>query len=138
MLAKSPVYRGRPTRSGVHRLDERVHAAASLELRDGLVILGAYHVTVRPMEYKVLEYLLAHAGTVVSSDELIVAIWKEPNTPSALDEFRGRLSTTMNRLRKALGASSALIETVRGGYLVRSARAGDQGMPSLRVDVRRL
>lgn len=122
-LVRGPANRA-PTRSGVHRLDPGVHAA-SLELRDGDVVFGAYRVTVRPQEYRLLEHLLAHAGTVVSSDALIVALWSEPvaRSPEAVALQRARVTTTMNRLRDALGASSGVVETVRGGYRVRTADA---------------
>lgn len=128
-LARDPRYRSSSAGSGVHQLDGRVHVAGAVELRDGAAFLRSYRVDLRPLEYKVLEYLVAHAGTAVPVDALFEAVWKEPSgrTPATVDSQRACVATAMSRLRGKLGASAAMIETTRGGYLVRQAGARAQG-----------
>ena len=123
-------HRPPPTRSGVHvHLLDQLDAAASIELRDGTAVLREYRVGLRPQEYEILERLLAELGTVVSIEDLIVAVWKEAPSPNA--EFgraqRARVATGINRLRHALGDAAEMIESVPGGYRVRSARARSSG-----------
>lgn len=127
-LAESPRQRTWSAGSGVHLLDG-VNAAASVELRDGAAILRGFRVALRPLEHDLLEHLLAHAGAVVSSEALIAAVWKEPpaRTPEGLAAQRDRVVSTMSRLRKALGEAAEMIETVHGGYRIRSAGARAQG-----------
>lgn len=128
-LVEGPRYPTGSLASGIHRLDARVRAARSVELRDGAAILYAHRVALRPLEYETLEYLLAHVDTVVSSQALIVAVWNEEpsRTGEGLAAQRARVTTTMNRLRKALGEAGTMIESVRGGYVVHSAVARAQG-----------
>lgn len=127
-LASCAPYRSRSRVSGVHKLDVQGHTA-SVELRDGAAILHAYRVALRPLEFDLLEHLLERIGTVVSSASLIAAIWKEPlaQTAEGVAAQKARVATTMNRLRRSLGASADMIETTRGGYRIRSARARAQG-----------
>jgi DNA-binding winged helix-turn-helix (wHTH) protein len=128
-LVEGPRHGGRSAGSGVHLLDARVQAAASVELRDGAAILRAYRVRLRPLEHDLLEHLLAHAGAVVSSEALIGAVWKESpaRTPEAARAQKARVATTINRLRHALGEAAEMIESTRAGYRVRSAIARAQG-----------
>lgn len=64
-------------------------------------------------EFAVLECLLASAGRVVSSEELLERAWD-----NAADPFTTAVKSTIRRLRGKLGAPP-LIETVRaGGYRV--------------------
>jgi DNA-binding response OmpR family regulator len=64
-------------------------------------------------EFAVLEYLLAHAGRVVSAEELLERVWDE-----AADPFTTAVKKTMHRLRAKLG-DPPVIDTVReGGYRI--------------------
>jgi DNA-binding response OmpR family regulator len=64
-------------------------------------------------EFAVLEYLLAHAGRVVSAEELLERVWDE-----AADPFTTAVKKTMHRLRAKLG-DPPVIDTVReGGYWI--------------------
>ena len=66
-----------------------------------------------PKELAVLECLLAHAGIVVSTEELLERVWDEAANP-----FTNTVKTTIGRLRAKLG-EPPLIETVReGGYRI--------------------
>jgi DNA-binding response OmpR family regulator len=64
-------------------------------------------------EFAVLEYLLARAGRVVSTEELLERVWDE-----AADPFTTAVKQTMHRLRAKLG-DPPVIDTVReGGYRI--------------------
>ena len=66
-----------------------------------------------PKEFAVLEYLLAAAGRVVSTEELLERVWDD-----ATDPFTTTVKTTIGRLRTKLGQPPA-IHTVRdGGYRI--------------------
>ena len=66
-----------------------------------------------PMEFAVLECLLAAGGRVVSAEELLERAWDE-----AADPFTTAVKTTIRRLRGKLG-DPPVIHTVReGGYRI--------------------
>jgi two-component system response regulator CpxR len=73
-------------------------------------------VPLTTVEYDILEYLARAAGRVVPRQELATAIYHRK-----LSAFDRSLDMHMSNLRKKLGASGALIRTVRSvGYLFRS------------------
>jgi two-component system OmpR family response regulator len=103
--------------SGLYRLVD----GGMLEVRDGNVVLREHNIGLRPKEYMLLEYLLAHTATDVSYDELLEHCWGVPRGPRGVAEerlLRGRVITTMNRLRSALGSAARMIQTVEGGYRI--------------------
>jgi DNA-binding response OmpR family regulator len=66
-----------------------------------------------PKEFGVLECLLASAGRLVSTEELLERVWDE-----AADPFTTAVKTTIRRLRTKLG-DPPVIHTVReGGYRI--------------------
>jgi DNA-binding response OmpR family regulator len=68
-------------------------------------------------EFGVLEYLLAHDGSVVSAEELLTHVWDEHADP-----FTQTVRVTVGTLRRKLAASGreAPLETVIGrGYRLR-------------------
>jgi DNA-binding response OmpR family regulator len=66
-----------------------------------------------PKEFAVLECLLAAAGRLVSTEELLERVWDE-----AADPFTTAVKTTIRRLRAKLG-DPPVIDTVReGGYRI--------------------
>jgi DNA-binding response OmpR family regulator len=69
-----------------------------------------------PKEFAVLEYLLAAAGRVVSTEELLERVWDETTDP-----FTTTVKTTIRRLRAKLGQPPAIHTVREGGY-----RIGDQ------------
>jgi two-component system copper resistance phosphate regulon response regulator CusR len=100
-------------------------AVADLELdlvtrsvRRGRVILD---LTLR--EFELLEYLLRHAGQLVSREMLARDLWKEPSRGSSLDNV---IDVHIARVRKKVDADSPvkLIHTVRGvGFILREGEA---------------
>jgi DNA-binding response OmpR family regulator len=77
-------------------------------------------LTVR--EFALLEYLLRHAGQVVSREMLARDVWKEPTRGTPLDNV---IDVNVARLRKKVdqGFPVKLLHTVRGvGFVMREAR----------------
>jgi DNA-binding response OmpR family regulator len=76
-------------------------------------------LTVR--EFALLEYLMAHAGRVLSQETLLEKVWDE-----MADPFTNTVRVTISNLRKKLGEPPVL-ETIPGrGYVLR------EGDPPLR------
>jgi DNA-binding response OmpR family regulator len=74
-------------------------------------------------EYALLEYLLRHAGQVVSREMLARDVWKEPSRGTPLDNV---IDVNVARLRKKLdqGFEPKLLHTVRGvGFTIREERS---------------
>jgi len=108
------------TPSGTFRLDPRTHATA-IEVRDGRIILHEHELTARSMEYRVLEFLLQHPNREATFNELLEHLWNEPvrtRSPAQDRLLRGRVTTTIRRLRKALGSASSIVKSVADGYRI--------------------
>jgi two-component system OmpR family response regulator len=114
-------------RARIHALARRLPMAAELsELAVGdlrldrlrrRVTRGGDVIEMQPREYELLEYLMAHAGSVVTRTMLLQAIWNFHFDPGT-----NIVETHICRLRNKLdrGGDPPLIETVRGaGYLFR-------------------
>lgn len=80
-------------------------------------------IDLQPREFKLLEYLMRHAGRTVTRTMLLEAIWSyhfDPKT-NIVETHISRLRSKLNR-----GSGPELIHTVRGaGYCLRAA---DQGV----------
>ena len=85
------------------------------------VTLAGQPVEVTAYEYKLLEYLMLHAGTVISTTELTEHLYQEDE-----DRDSNVLEVLVGRLRRKLDPDRALnpIETLRGrGYRFRLERS---------------
>ena len=94
-----------------------------LDLAAQTVSVGGANVDLTSYEYKVLEYLMMHAGELVSKADLTEHIYQQD-----FDCDSNVLEVFIGRLRKKLDPDGALkpIETVRGrGYRFAIARSGD-------------
>ncbi len=83
-----------------------------LDERQKKISVGGVPVSLSPLEYRLVAYLVLHRGRVVSQQELIENVYGE-------DELRdsNTLEVLIGRVRRKLG--SELIETRRGfGYLI--------------------
>lgn len=81
--------------------------------------VGAQAVELSVREWGVLEYLLQHAGRVVSKQQIIDAIlpWGDDVTPNAVEVY-------VSRLRLKLEGADVAIRTIRGfGYMLEMAPA---------------
>ena len=87
-----------------------------LDKRSFRVARGAEAIPLRPREFRLLEYLMRHAGQVVTRTMLLEAVWDchfDPQT-KVIDV---QISRLRNKIDK--GHTPALIHTVRGaGYLL--------------------
>jgi DNA-binding response OmpR family regulator len=76
-------------------------------------------------EFGLLEYLMLHRGLCVSRATLLESVWSssEAGNTNVVDVY-------INYLRRKLGSSGSLIETVRGqGYRIAGPEAGKQAQP---------
>jgi two-component system, OmpR family, response regulator len=101
------------------RSEETVLRVADLEL-DRLshqVRRGTGEITLQPREFRLLEYLMKHAGQVVTRTMLLENVWDyhfDPQT-NVIDVHISRLRSKIDK-----GFSQPLLHTVRGaGYMVR-------------------
>jgi DNA-binding response OmpR family regulator len=116
----------RELRARLHALIRRSqgHAAALLAMGDlqldstrAEVRRGGVAVTLSPMEFKVLEYLMHRQGQVVSKEELLEHLYD-----FNWEKFSNVIEVYIAGLRKKIDATPAkkLIHTLRGrGYILR-------------------
>lgn len=84
----------------------------SLDTKQMRVTVNRVPVTLSPLEYRLLSYLMHHKGRVVPAPELLEHLYGDDDAHEA-----NALEAVMARLRKKLGAGA--IETRRGfGYSV--------------------
>jgi two-component system, OmpR family, response regulator len=115
LLARVEVLaRRRPGRS-----EDTVYKVSDLEL-DRLshrVMRGAAEIVLQPREFRLLEYLMKHAGQVVTRTMLLENVWDyhfDPQT-NVIDVHISRLRSKIDK-----GFARPLLHTVRGaGYMVR-------------------
>jgi len=88
-----------------------------VDLATQRVSASGHDVQLRPLEFRLLATLVAHAGRTLGRAELLDLVWglgPESDTRT--------LDIHVRRLREKLGSASTLIETVHGsGYRVRAA-----------------
>ncbi|MBR7620645.1 response regulator transcription factor [Phenylobacterium sp. 20VBR1] len=93
-------------------------ADLTLDLLKRTVTRGGTRVDLQPREFQLLEYLMRHAGRVVTRTMLLESVWDFHFDPKT-----NIVETHMSRLRGKLdrGQGSDLIQTVRGaGYVLRA------------------
>jgi DNA-binding response OmpR family regulator len=94
-------------------------ADLSLDLLGRKVTRAGRSLDLTLREFALLEYLLRHAGQVVSREMLARDVWKEPSRGTPLDNV---IDVNVARLRKKLdqGFGTKLLHTVRGvGFTIR-------------------
>ncbi|MCW5683009.1 MAG: response regulator transcription factor [Pseudolabrys sp.] len=101
------------------RAEETVYRVADLEL-DRLshnVMRGGSEIMLQPREFRLLEYLMKHAGQVVTRTMLLENVWDyhfDPQT-NVIDVHISRLRSKIDK-----GYAQPLLHTVRGaGYMIR-------------------
>lgn len=106
-------------RRGGGRGDEMVYRVGDLEL-DRLshrVVRGKEEIILQPREFRLLEYLMRHAGQVVTRTMLLENVWDyhfDPQT-NVIDVHVSRLRAKIDK-----GFDRALLHTIRGaGYMIR-------------------
>ena len=102
--------RGLIRRASGHASPVLVCGPVELDTRSGRVTLDGQHLPLTSHEFKVLAYLMHHAGAVVSRTELTEHIYAQD-----FERDSNTIEVFVGRLRKKLPPD--LIETVRGlGY----------------------
>jgi DNA-binding response OmpR family regulator len=92
------------------------HHDLTLDRARRIAFRAGRRLELSPKEFSVLECLMAEAGRVISSEELLERAWDD-----ATDPFTTAVKTTVRRLRGKLG-EPPLIETVReAGYRIGDA-----------------
>jgi two-component system OmpR family response regulator len=106
-------------RRGGGRNEETLYRVGDLEL-DRLshsVKRGAEKIDLQPREFRLLEYLMKHAGQVVTRTMLLENVWDyhfDPQT-NVIDVHISRLRSKIDK-----GHAQPLLHTVRGaGYMIR-------------------
>lgn len=106
-------------RRRVGRGEDTVYRVGDLEL-DRLshrVARGEQDITLQPREFRLLEYLMKHAGQVVTRTMLLENVWDyhfDPQT-NVIDVHISRLRSKIDK-----GFARPLLHTVRGaGYVIR-------------------
>ena len=100
-------------------------ADLTLNLDTREVSRGAQAIELTPKEYTVLEYLVRHAGRVMSRTLITEYAWGYHFDPGT-----NLVGVVINHLRKKIDASSSrkLIHTIRGvGYVIREEPAAAKG-----------
>lgn len=106
--------RGRPSESERWSIADLELDAVTRTVRRGRAPLD-----LTPREFELLEYLLRHAGQLVSREMLARDVWREPGRATSLDNV---IDVHVARLRKKVDAErpNRLIHTVRGvGFVLR-------------------
>jgi two-component system OmpR family response regulator len=102
-----------------HATSELVCGPVRLDTRSGRVAVDGQAVKLTSHEYRLLSYLMHHAGRIVSRGELTEHLYDQD-----FDRDSNTIEVFVGRLRKKLGVD--VIQTVRGlGYLI-DAKEGDQ------------
>lgn len=89
-----------------------------LDKRTLRVVRGSRPISLQPREFRLLEYLMRHAGQVITRTMLLEAVWDYHFAPQT-NVIDVQISRLRNKIDK--DSSSALIHTVRGiGYRLAS------------------
>jgi DNA-binding response OmpR family regulator len=89
-----------------------VHGDLALDTARRVATRSGRPLALNPKELGVLEHLLGAQGRVLSSEELLRAVWDEMTNP-----FTKTVTMTISRLRAKLG-DPPIIETLSGGYRI--------------------
>jgi two-component system OmpR family response regulator len=99
-------------RASGHASSELTCGPLRLDTRSGRVSVDGNPIRLTSHEYRLLAYLMHHAGRVVSRTELVEHLYDQD-----FDRDSNTIEVFVGRLRKKLGVE--LIQTVRGlGYLL--------------------
>ena len=99
-------------RAAGHATNELVVGAVRLDSRSGRVTVEGNAVKLTSHEYRLLAYLMHHAGRVISRGEIVEHLYDQD-----FDRDSNTVEVFIGRLRRKLGVD--IIQTVRGlGYLL--------------------
>ena len=99
-------------RAAGHATNELVAGPVRLDARAGRVTVEGVVVKLTSHEYRLLSYLMHHAGRIVSRTEIVEHLYDQD-----FDRDSNTIEVFVGRLRKKLGVD--IIQTLRGlGYLI--------------------
>ena len=99
-------------RAAGHATNELVAGPVRLDARAGRVTVDGVVVKLTSHEYRLLSYLMHHAGRIVSRTEIVEHLYDQD-----FDRDSNTIEVFVGRLRKKLGVD--VIQTLRGlGYLI--------------------
>src|SRR5450631_1820660 len=99
-------------RAAGHATSELVAGPVRLDARAGRVTVDGVAIKLTSHEYRLLSYLMHHAGRIVSRAEIVEHLYDQD-----FDRDSNTIEVFVGRLRKKLGVD--IIQTLRGlGYLV--------------------
>jgi two-component system OmpR family response regulator len=99
-------------RAAGHATSELVAGPVRLDSRAGRVTVDGAAIKLTSHEYRLLSYLMHHAGRIVSRTEIVEHLYDQD-----FDRDSNTIEVFVGRLRKKLGVE--IIQTVRGlGYLI--------------------
>ncbi len=111
-------------RAAGHASNELTCGPVSLDTKAGQVTVEGTPVKLTSHEYRLLAYLMHHAGRVVSRSELVEHLYDQD-----FDRDSNTIEVFVGRLRKKLGID--IIQTMRGlGYIVTPPTAEPAGKRS--------
>ncbi|MCW2317930.1 two component transcriptional regulator, winged helix family [Rhodoblastus acidophilus] len=114
-----------------HASNELVCGPVRLDTRASRVLVNGAAVKLTSHEFRLLSYLMHHAGRVVSRTEIVEHLYDQD-----FDRDSNTIEVFVGRLRKKLGAD--VLHTVRGlGYVMDAAASSDAGAPTSGADERR-
>ena len=95
-------------------------AGLSVNLLSREVIRDGKHIVLQPLEFSLLEYLMRHAGRIVSKTMIMEHVWDYHFDPQT-NVVEARISRLRDKIDK--GSDAKLIHTVRGvGYVLKETR----------------
>jgi two-component system OmpR family response regulator len=104
-------------RAAGHATNELVAGPVRLDTRTGRVTVNGTQIKFTSHEYRLLAYLMHHAGRIVPRSEIVEHLYDQD-----FDRDSNTIEVFVGRLRKKLGVDA--IQTVRGlGYLVPTGMA---------------
>src|SRR5208337_4344540 len=99
-------------RAAGHATSDLSVGPVRLDARAGRVSVGGAAIKLTSHEYRLLSYLMHHAGRIVSRTEIVEHLYDQD-----FDRDSNTIEVFVGRLRKKLGVD--IIQTVRGlGYLI--------------------
>jgi two-component system OmpR family response regulator len=106
-----------------HASSELTCGPVSLDTRSGRVLVSGLAVKLTSHEYRLLAYLMHHAGRVVSRSEIVEHLYDQD-----FDRDSNTIEVFIGRLRKKLGVD--VLQTVRGlGYVMEPGAASGRAAP---------
>ncbi len=113
-------------RAAGHATSELVAGPVRLDARAGRVSVNGAAIKLTSHEYRLLSYLMHHAGRIVSRGEIVDHLYEQD-----FDRDSNTIEVFVGRLRKKLGVD--IIQTARGlGYIIETDSDAAETTPSRR------